>query len=97
MGNSRTGQRGELLSLLWDNAWLIQVFIFHKVAWPCPPALTGMNSHLRPKLPASTLKSFKLNMKGQLAFGAGPKITLLALERGTLKASPAHMPENLQK
>lgn len=45
---------------------------------------------------ARTLKSFKLNMKGQPAFGAGPKITLLASERA-LKASPAHMSENLQK
>lgn len=98
VGNSRTEGRAPVPPwghCLQNGHTLIKVFIFHKVAWPCPPGLTGMNTHLMPS--CSTLKSFKLNTKGQPALGAGPKTTPLASERRTLKALPGHMSKNLQK
>lgn len=73
MGNNGTEQGGRapvppMGRCLQKGPTLIKVLIFHKVAWSCLPQLTGR--HERPphaKLPASKIKSFKLNTNGQPA------------------------------
>lgn len=67
-GNNGTEQGGRAPFLPRDTGLGHPYCIFHRVAWSCPPASAGRHERSsHSELRASTVKSYKLNTKGQPA------------------------------